>query len=193
MQELDKETFQVIMEKKQEYDSDGNYYNYEIPQEFKLFNVWWKPWYYERYDDLYLNKVFETQFKTDFLYHSGLFANLQKGYIRNRNLLDNKHIYAEYFAHIVDDQPDFVPVKVPFMDNPSLNIHLFLSKTGSILRQRYYFKDIALALIAPFQKARMIPEDGSSQFISGGVPGGVQAERSRPDGAGSTGKKLDEL
>ena len=69
-QELDKETFQVIAETKQAYDSDGNYYNYVVPQERKLFNVWWKPYYYERYDDLYLNKVFETQFKTDFLLKS---------------------------------------------------------------------------------------------------------------------------
>ena len=151
-QELDKETFQVIAETKQAYDSDGNYYNYVVPQERKLFNVWWKPYYYERYDDLYLNKVFETKFKTDFLLKSWLFGNLQKGYIRNRNLLDNRHIYEKYFAITDPDFEDFKPVQVSFVDNPDLYFHLFVTKVSSILTRKYYFSDFARYVMGKFMR-----------------------------------------
>lgn len=154
IQELNSETFEVITEKKQAYDSEGNYYNYEVPQEKHLFYVLWKPFYYSKYDDLYLNKVFDTQFKTNFLYESNLFANLKLWYIKNNNLLSNKHIYEKYIANINTNIKDFEPPKVPYSVNPTLNNYILYTKIKSFLNRKYYFKDIFNSLLKVFSWKR---------------------------------------
>jgi len=80
-----------------------------------------------------------------------LFGNLQKGYIRNRNLLDNRHIYEKYFAITDPDFEDFKPVQVSFVDNPDLYFHLFVTKVSSILTRKYYFSDFPRYVMGKFK------------------------------------------
>lgn len=141
IQELDSETFEVFNETHQWYDSEGNYYNYVVPQEKVLFSVWWKPFYYAKYDDLFLNKVFDTKFRTNYLYDSSLLSNLKLWYIKNKSLLDNKHIYENLIKTADNNIKDYSPPDVPYSINPILKHYIFYNKIKSIITKKYYFKD----------------------------------------------------
>jgi len=146
LQELHPDTFNVICEKKYDYDVDWKLYSYEIPQEKKLFRMWFKPFYYKFYDDLFLNKVFETQFRSNFLFESWFFSNLKNWSIQNRALLHNKHIYENYFNDVVDNDQSFKLPKVNFMDNPSYFIHKLFLEIWKFMSKKYYIKNIFLTI-----------------------------------------------
>jgi hypothetical protein len=136
LQELDKETFKVINEVHQAVDNNGDYYNYEVPQETKFKKIWWKPAIWKYYDDLYLNTDIEIQQRSKFLYNSWFFSNLKNWNINNVPLTYNSKVYADYTKTIKLGLKPTKPNKVSFNDNPAFYTHLFFT----YLRDFYYYK-----------------------------------------------------
>lgn len=154
IQELDKESFEVIIEKNIYYDSDWNLYHVDTPQEHKDCFVFWRPRYYKYYDDLFLNKRLEIQFSTLFLHESNFLKNLYNSKINNKYLIANKKLYENYFKSIDFNSQDFEPRKVSWNDNPSLFFHQNYVRFKQFMNREYYLKDI-IARIFSRKKARL--------------------------------------
>lgn len=142
VQELDKDTYQVIIEKDLYYDSDWNLYHVDTPQEQKDFNVWRRPRYYNYYDDLFMNKRLEIKFSTLFLHSSDFLLNLYNSKINNKYLIANKHLYESYFSDIDFNKETFKPLKITFSDHPALYFHQHFIAFKQFMNRKYYFKDI---------------------------------------------------
>lgn len=110
-QDLDSETWNVEMKKDIKMDTDGTYFSVDIPQEFVFRSIWFRTKYYKYYDDLFLNKLFEIQFSTNYLSESKLLHNLANKKISNQALLHTRKLYEP----LIKD----VPI-VPLVDNSYL-------------------------------------------------------------------------
>jgi hypothetical protein len=123
-------------------DPEWNLYHVDTPIEFKYKRLWWRPWLYKYYDDLYLNQKLEPKFTTNFLYTSWFLKNLYLDKIKNPFLLANKTIYENYFVHSKFNSEDFESRKINFSANPHLFIYQLILKIKRKLNERYYFRDI---------------------------------------------------
>lgn len=141
LQELDPDTFKVICEVHYSYDENGKLYSYDIPQQKRIFWIFWKPLYYKYYNDLYLNKIFETKFRTNYLSDSWFFSNLKNWSIQNKALLHNKNIYESYFIITDNTDQSFKLPKVAFYDNPYYFIHKSIVKLSMMIKS-FSFKNI---------------------------------------------------
>lgn len=148
LQELDQETYNVVIEKRHWTDEKGNLYSYDVPMETKAFRVWYKPRYYKYYDDLYLNKIFDTKepFRSNYLFESNFFAKLQSNSINNKSLIHNKHIYENYFKNSGYLDSAFDAPKVGFRDNPSYYLHYNLKKFSIFMTKKRYTGELIKGL-----------------------------------------------
>ena len=61
----------IIEDKIQLNTSTGNYSTYKVPLRWHYMYIFWTPYYYPFYDDLFLNLPLEgLEFKTDYLISS---------------------------------------------------------------------------------------------------------------------------
>lgn len=101
LQDLNPETFKVEVRTVSKMDPDWNIYNVDYLEEFSYKYVFFRKRYFKYYDDLFLNKKVEIQFKTDYLDRSNFLYNLKAWLINNKALLNTKPLYAQLTEHII--------------------------------------------------------------------------------------------
>lgn len=156
LQELDQDTFHVITEKKHAHDEKWNQYSYEVPQERVSFKVWWKPKYFKYYDDLFLNKIFDTEspFRWDYLWKSQFFDKLKQNNINNKALTFNKHIYEDYFKNSIDTNTAFQSPKVSFRDNSAYYLHFHYKRFLQFMSNKHYISNLPKVIFTAKPKKR---------------------------------------
>lgn len=135
----------LIIEDKIQLDTTtGNFSTYKKPLRWHYMYILRVPYYYDFYDDLFLNLPLKgLEFKTDYLITSNFLRNVYLGKINNSHLLNNKQIYDELAIANYKDVKAFTTdcelnKKPRFFDNPFYYYIHFLYK----FKQTWFFKFI---------------------------------------------------
>lgn len=102
-QDLNQETWAVDMKKDIKLDTEWNWVTVETPKEFSFRSIYFRKSYFKCYDDLYLNKLFEIEFWTNYLTESWLLYNLANRKVSNFALLETRKLYEPLIQNIPID------------------------------------------------------------------------------------------
>ena len=111
---LNDDTFKIETEKDFKYDFLTNSLNsYEKPLRFEYFSIWWVPYYFDFYDDLFLNLPKKPIFESTFLKDIWFIDNLYLWRIKNPALIDNLSIYEKDFNGVIISDKNLTTYKKP--------------------------------------------------------------------------------
>lgn len=102
---LDQETFKIDTELITTININGDVIQYEKQIRKKYFDVWFTPYYFNFYDDTYLNlNIDNIYFKTDYLKSVWIFNKILNNHINHKILTDNYKIYENFKNFLYDDK-----------------------------------------------------------------------------------------
>lgn len=131
---LDLETFKIETETKEFIDFNGDVKTYEKQIKKHFFSVWYTPYYFNFYDDTYLNLDIKTiVFKSDYLKKVWLLNKIVNNKLNHKVLFDNVKIYEPFKDTLYNDSESFALdefnpnnfKKNSFFDNPFYYFYVF--------------------------------------------------------------------